>query len=76
MFSSVSLHHNPSNGRALGSDRGDAQPRLLDPQYLLKYIAWDIEMILKMNYDASSYGALIIQRIGTIKLMLDGELHK
>ncbi|PMD35981.1 hypothetical protein L207DRAFT_98691 [Hyaloscypha variabilis F] len=48
----------------------------LNPTYLLNSIISDIKTLLRMRYDTAKYGTLLYERIGKIKVLMDGELHK
>ena len=49
---------------------------LLHPAYILGYVRSEIGMLLNMSYHSASYGALLYERIGCIKVLMDGELHE
>lgn len=49
---------------------------LIHPEYITNYIISDIEMILAMDLDSAAYGALVYERVGSIKVLMDGELRK
>jgi hypothetical protein len=49
---------------------------LLHPGYILDYVTSDIWMLLNMSYHSASYGTLLYERIGSIKVLMDGELHE
>ena len=52
-------------------------PMLLrDSQYILCFVLRELEHVLRMSYASAEWGVLIYERIGKIKVLLDGELRK
>jgi hypothetical protein len=49
---------------------------LMHPGYLVNFICGDIERLLQMCCHTAEFGGILFERIGTIKLMLDGEIHQ
>jgi hypothetical protein len=49
---------------------------LMNPEYILQHILGDIRGALAMGNATASYGSLVYERVGSIKVLMDGELHK
>ena len=49
---------------------------LRDAKYILSDVLSDLESVLGMSYHTATWGVLIYERIGKIKVLLDGELRK
>lgn len=49
---------------------------VLNPDFVLDFITSDIDILLRMCYHTALYGSLLYERIGSIKVLMDGELHK
>jgi hypothetical protein len=49
---------------------------LRDAEYIVSDVLRNLEAVLGMSYHTASWGALIYERIGKIKVLLDGELRK
>jgi hypothetical protein len=47
---------------------------LMHPERILNFIRSDIDMLLRMCYHTAAFGGVLFERIGTIRLMMDGEL--
>jgi hypothetical protein len=69
------MYHS-SLGRAEIYRRENGPHYLRNPEYILDYVVSDIQMILDMSYHSASYGALVFERVGSIKVLLDGEVRQ
>jgi hypothetical protein len=49
---------------------------LRDSEYILCFVLRELESVLLMSYHTAEWGGLIYERIGKIKVLLDGELRK
>jgi hypothetical protein len=49
---------------------------VLNPDCVLDLVTSDIGILLRMCYHTASYGSLLYERIGSIKVLMDGKLHK
>jgi hypothetical protein len=67
------VYANPSRRRFCEKN---GQGYILNPSYILGDIISYIEILLQMSYHTASYGALLYERIGNIKVLMDGELQK
>jgi hypothetical protein len=58
-------------------ENGSSGSRLLHgPEFILNVVLGNIGILLKMSYHTASWGGLLYERIGKIKVLLDGELRK
>ena len=49
---------------------------VMHPQRLLNFIISYIEMILVMSYPTAEFGGILYERVGCIKVLMDGEVYK
>lgn len=49
---------------------------MLHPEYLVAFLWSLIEALLNMDLDMAPYGRLFYERVGTIRLLLDGEVQE
>lgn len=49
---------------------------LRHPEYILNYVISDFGSILAMSSHSAPYGALVYERVGSIKVLMDGEVRK
>lgn len=49
---------------------------VINPNYLLLYVTDYIERLLSMDYHTAYWGGILYERLGSIRLSLDGKLHK
>ncbi|KAE9377715.1 hypothetical protein N431DRAFT_434861 [Stipitochalara longipes BDJ] len=60
------------NSRRRGNSASET-PLMRHPKVIAIYIAWDLKRIMEMDGDYGENGAIIYERIGSIKLLVDGE---
>lgn len=72
----LSRNHCRTIWEAQAYRRENGQEYLMNPAYILQHVLCDIRVILTMGSSVASYGALVYERIGSIKVLMDGELHK
>ncbi|PVH76790.1 hypothetical protein DL98DRAFT_657248 [Cadophora sp. DSE1049] len=51
-------------------------PYVMNPKNLIMFLVHEMDSLLGMSYHTASYGAILYERIGSIKFTLDGELCK
>lgn len=49
---------------------------LMHPEFIVNFIASEIKTLLVMGYHTAAFGGIVFERIGTIRLMLDGEVRE
>jgi len=72
----LSRNHCRTIEEAQAYRRENGQEYLMNPAYVLQHVLCDIRGILTMSRSAAAFGALLYERIGNIKVLMDGEPHK
>ncbi|KAF2815316.1 uncharacterized protein BDZ99DRAFT_459222 [Mytilinidion resinicola] len=48
----------------------------MHPKSLATFLSFGLRVLLEMSCDSARYGAILFERVGTIRVMVDGEVFK